>query len=336
MPELRYNSITRDWVIISTERAKRPDQFGHQAEAEEIIPEHDAHCPFCTGNESFSERERFQITDGDRWLVRVVANKFPALDEFATNHRKHAGIYNSMQAFGIHDVIIENPRHNATLTDITHAEMVLVFQAYLRRYKEMKADPRIESILIFRNHGKAAGTSLIHPHSQIVGTPVVPHQIRDRMDTAMQFFDAVGECIFCRTLHEEITDGKRIVFESKHFAAFIPYAALSPFHIWIFPKRHEPSFDSITADEIADLATNLQTVLLKLRIGLHNPSYNITIRPIPTHDQNPDYYHWYVAIVPRINVAAGFELGSGMYISPAIPEESAKYLREITVRPIVV
>jgi UDPglucose--hexose-1-phosphate uridylyltransferase len=257
------------------------------------------------------------------------------MDEFAINNRKLNGVYGSMNAFGFHDVVIENRRHNATLTDISRKEFLMIFHAYVRRYREIKQDSRIESILIFRNHGPAAGTSLIHPHSQIVATPVVPHPVRDRMNTAMQYFDSVGECIFCRTLQEELSSDQRIIYETKHFAAFIPYAALSPFHIWIFPKRHEPSFDAITEEEMTDLADNLQTVLTKLRIGLNNPSYNFTIRPVPTHDHNPDYYHWYIAIVPRITVTAGFELGSGMFISPALPEESAKYLREIQVPAVM-
>ncbi len=331
MPELRQNFITRDWVIIATERAKRPDQFGHNSKPEIDVPDFEATCPFCPGNEAMAAHERFSYRENGIWQLRVVPNKFPALAETGESLRKIKGIFTSMNGIGIHDVVIEHQRHNATLTDISQEELLRIFKAYVERYKQIKEDPRIESILIFRNHGKSAGTSLIHPHSQIVALPVVPHQIRDRMDTAMRYFDTHGECIFCKTMQEELASGARILLETPHFVSFIPYAALSPFHIWIFPKRHESSFDNISQEELVDLGINLQTVLKKLKKGLQNPDYNITIRPIPTHDRNSEYYHWYLAIVPRLTVAAGFELGSGMYISPAIPEESAKYLREITV-----
>ena len=331
MPQLRQNIITLDWVIIATERAKRPDQFGRTVKVEEIIPEFDSSCPFCPGNESTSSVEKYRFEKNGKWSLRTVTNKFPALIEDGDLNSITSGIFNSMNAIGAHDVVIEHPRHNGTLTDFTHEETVSILNAYLRSYKELKKNKLIQSIVIFRNHGKSAGTSLIHPHSQIVATPIVPNQIKERIASAKKYYSKNHECVFCRNLNDETKSGERIICETSHFTAFIPYAALSPFHIWIFPKRHASSFHEITVDEISDLAFNLKTVLAKLKNGLNNPDYNFTIRSAPTQEKSGKFFHWYLALVPRISVAAGFEMGSGMYVSPAIPEESARYLREIDI-----
>lgn len=328
MPELRQNLITRDWVIIATERARRPDQFVSEKKAVIPLNEYDPECPFCPGNEHLTTDEHFKLLNNDKWAVRVVPNKFPALNSKGSGKRSINGIYRSMDAFGIHDVVIEHPRHDLHFALYDTHSIENIMYAYKRRYQEIKSDKRVESIVIFRNHGKAAGTSLVHPHSQIVATPVVPFQVRSRLDTAIRYFDDNGECIFCRTLNEEISAKERIIFATELFTAFIPYAALSPFHIWIFPNRHFASFDEITDTETIALAETLHSVLKKLFVALNNPDFNFTIRSIPTHEKNSDYFHWYIAIVPRITIAAGFELGSGMYISTAIPEESAKFLRQ--------
>jgi UDPglucose--hexose-1-phosphate uridylyltransferase len=284
MPELRQNIITRDWVVIARERALRPDQFVITKQAEPKRNDYEKDCPFCPGNEAMAEEEIFRLEAENRWILRLVPNKYPAVVPSGNVERSMNGIYRSMDAFGFHDVLIEHRKHNYTLIDMSHAEMNSILDAYRRRYRMLKKDKRIESIIIFRNHGKTAGTSLVHPHSQIVGMPVVPHQLRTRTDIARSFFDDNGQCVFCKTLDEELSSGERVVVDTKHFTAFIPYAALSAFHLWIFPKRHMASFGEIDRDELGDLALNLQTVLKKLYKGLNNPDFNYTIRSIPVHE----------------------------------------------------
>jgi len=329
MPELRQNIITRDWVVIARERALRPDQFAGPKQPELQKNDYVKDCPFCPGNEAMAEEEIFRLEDKNKWKLRLVPNKYPAVMPSGNTERNMNGIYRSMDAFGFHDVLIEHRKHSHTLIDMTHEEMNHILDAYRQRYRMLKKDKRIESIIIFRNHGKSAGTSLVHPHSQIVGMPVVPHQLRTRTDIARSFFDDNGQCVFCRTLEEEMSSGERIVVDTKHFAAFIPYAALSAFHLWIFPKRHMASFGETNREELEDLALNLQSVLKKLHKGLNNPDFNYTIRSIPVHEYSSEYFHWYLSIIPRLSTAAGFELGSGMFINTSIPEDSAKFLREV-------
>ncbi|PPT05977.1 Galactose-1-phosphate uridylyltransferase [Geitlerinema sp. FC II] len=332
MTELRQNLITRDWVVIATERSKRPNQFSKDRTDTAPLPSYRADCPFCEGNEHLTGVERARLCDDRGWRVRSVVNKYPAFTpEGELPERREHSMFRSMSGVGFHEVIIEHPRHDVTLAKLPIHDVANVLQMYRQRYADMRHDPRISAIIIFKNHGKTAGTSLEHPHSQIAATPIVPYQLRLRTQEAIRHFDDRGECLFCRTLYEELESQERIVWESQHFVAFVPYAALSPFHLWIFPRRHTSSFENITDEEIVDLAGTLKTVLSKLYLGLNDPDYNYTIRSIPTDEHKTGYFHWYLAIVPRVSLTAGFEMGSGMFINTALPEESAAFLRAIEV-----
>jgi UDPglucose--hexose-1-phosphate uridylyltransferase len=329
MPELRQNIITREWVIIATERAKRPDEFVRPKKAKDAVPAFDPGCPFCPGNESMSAAETYRIADRDGWKVRVVGNKFPALSREGDRVRRIDGVYRSMSGVGFHEVVVEHRRHDLSPALYSVEDLTKILGAYRQRYMQMRKDPRVEAIIIFKNHGESAGTSLAHPHSQIAATPIVPTQVRHRLDEAIRFFDETGECVFCTTLRRELEDRVRIVATSDSFVAFIPFAALSPFHLWIFPIRHCSSFDEIEEHEITDLAVTLRRVLGKLYHGLNDPDYNFSIRSIPAGEGEREYFHWYLTVIPRIVRTAGFEIGSGMYINTTLPEESARFLRGI-------
>ncbi len=331
MSELRQNIITRDWVIIAPERAKRPHEYGLEDRRKNLLPNYRPDCPFCVGNEESTGEETLRWSDERGWRVRAVLNKYSALSSTGDRVRHVQGIHRSISGVGAHEVIIEHPCHDLTTALLEIADVANIIRVYQQRYLHFKTDPRIEAIIIFKNHGKGAGTSLEHPHSQIAATPVVPYQFRSRIDGAIRYFDDQGYCVFCETLQDELASGTRIIFENTHFVAFIPYAALSPFHIWIFPRRHSSCFEQITEPEILGLAEALQIVLAKLYYGLDNPDYNYTIRSLPSKQEQAPYFHWYIAIVPRLTQTAGFEMGSGMYINASQPEESAEYLRLITI-----
>jgi UDPglucose--hexose-1-phosphate uridylyltransferase len=331
MPQLRLNIITRDWVIITPERGVRPNEFASERKPRRPAARYDPACPFCPGNEHLTSRELFRVERDHRWQVRVVDNKYPVLLSEGERVRSSSGTYRSMTGVGTHEVIVEHPRHDLAPALYDVKELAAVFTSYRERYRHLRQDDRIEAIIIFKNHGEAAGTSLGHPHSQLAATPVVPTQIRTRVEEATRFFDDTGECVFCQTLREELQARERIVCETDHFVAFVPYAALSPFHLWIFPRRHMSSFDDISDAETDDLALVLKTVLSKMYNGLSDPDYNYSVRSLPTRDRNTDYFHWYLTIIPRISRTAGFELGSGMFINSTIPEESAAFLRDLAL-----
>ncbi|MBI5694977.1 MAG: galactose-1-phosphate uridylyltransferase [Nitrospirae bacterium] len=328
MSEIRKNLITGEYVILAPERAKRPSDFECPVK-HEAPPERVDNCPFCPGNEDKTPPHNYICPDSGAWTCRCIPNKFSALSSEGDMWRNEEGLKVVMAGVGRHEVVIETPYHNRCLAVLPDEAMKCYMSTCLHRFNAFYADPRVEHVILFKNHGAAAGTSLEHPHSQIVGLPMTPAQVRHRAQDACDYFDDKGSCLVCRTIEEEASDGRRVIMETDNFLAFIPYAALSPFHTWIFPKRHMPCFTAITGTELDELAVVLKTVLWKVYKGLCNPDYNYVIRSGAPSDCNADHLHWYVAIVPRVTKAAGFELGTGMYINPSIPEASAEFLRDV-------
>lgn len=332
MPELRQNYFTKEWVIIATERARRPEELATHRPPKTVSPRVET-CPFCLGNESKTPPEVMRIpTNGDSaWQVRVVANKFAALSPDAQPTRTIHRSRRTMGGFGVHDVIIDTPDHSQSMALMQDAHVANVLRAYKSRYATLSLDPRIAHITIFKNHGLDAGASMEHPHTQLIATPVISSQIRQRFHQALAHYDEYGECMFCQMLEEEIPEQKRVVLLTEHFVALEVFASPTPFCTHIYPRRHMASFGDISAAEIADLARALRTVLAKLYHGLGNPDFNFTIRSAPAEYVGVKHFHWYVSVIPRLTRVAGFELGSGMFINTVLPEAAAEFLRNVKV-----
>jgi len=331
MPEIRQNRATKEWVIIATERAKRPDDFKPEEE-KKILPVFDKDCPFCPGNEHktppelFSYRQAGTEKDKPGWWVRITPNKFPALISEVELTRVSEGFFRKMEGYGRHEVIIESPEHNLSLGNMNLKQVEEVCLVYRQRYIELSAEKNIKIIIVFRNHGEAAGTSLLHPHSQLIALPLVPTHIRHLLEEAMRYYDDHGFCVFCDMIKEEMEFKKRVVLETEKFIAFHPFASKVPFETWIVSKTHNAGFGNISADEAKNLAFVLREILGKLYTKLSDPDYNFVLHTAPIKDSNEDYYHWYIQILPRLTTPAGFELGSGVYINTILPEETALFL----------
>ena len=330
MPELRQNFFTKEWVIIATERAKRPKELARQRPDKtlaSLVPT----CPFCPGSEDKTPPEvlRIPVDATGRWQVRVVPNKFSALAREAQPTRTIHRSRRSMAGFGVHDVIIETPDHSHVTALMPDAHVGNILRAYKSRYDQLSLDPRIAHVTIFKNHGLDAGTSLEHPHSQLIATPVISSQVRGRFQTALQHYDEYGDCMFCQAIEEEIAEQDRVVFVTEHFVALAPFASPTPFCTHIYPRRHMASFGDISSPEIVDLGRTLRKVLGKLYHGLGDPDFNYSLRTAPAELAGVKYFHWYVSIIPRLTRVAGFELGSGMFINTVPPEAAAEFLREV-------
>ena len=263
MSEFRYSHVMREWVVIATERAKRPDNFRRPASAIKELPDYRKDCPFCPGNEGGFSDELFRIGDKKTWRVRCIPNKFPALDMKKELWRKNDDLEWSMQGFGVAEVVVENPRHNRFIALMDDGEVEDIIRAYKERYLAISKIKGIEAVIIFKNHGPMAGTSQEHPHSQIIATPVVSAQVRGRMESAAHYFDSTGKCLICWTMAEELRVRKRIILETENFVTFVPYAAYIPFAMWIVPRRHASSFGDITESEIRDFAKSIRSALGK-------------------------------------------------------------------------
>ncbi len=326
--EIRQNKATKQWVIYAPSRRKRPKDFQSARTETVISPERDEHCPFCPGNERMLPPVIREIRDRGSWQLRIVPNKFPALSPKGSMERYCKGIYVAMQGYGHHEVIIETPLHNRQPAKMSAGEIGTVIDSYHKRYTDLLKKNENMMILVFRNHGMRAGTSLIHPHSQLIATGMVPHHIRWREEMAQRYFDEWGRCVYCDILAHEKEEKKRIVSENAFFTAFVPYAAEVPFEIWIMPKRHKADFGDIANREKAHLASMLKMVLERLHDRLNDPDYNYIINTSARYRAREPQLHWYLQIRPRLMTFAGFEIGSGISINPSLPEEDASFLRD--------
>jgi UDPglucose--hexose-1-phosphate uridylyltransferase len=331
MSLLRHDITTNDWVIFAPERARRP----HDRESGRASSSPPSGCPFCPGNERLAGPEIYTLRGGTAanspgWSIRVIPNKFPALrieDDF--RRVEEGPLFRFMGGCGAHEVIIETPQHDRILAQQTPLEIEFVLRTLQLRFNDLLRDLRFQTIVIFKNHGESAGTSLRHPHWQLIATPVVPRTLRIKHAVAEDYFDATGQCLYCVLLHEELAARKRLVAENDHFAAVMPYASRVPFETWILPKAHQSSFGLVEPARFRPLAELLQAVLGKLWTGLDDPDFNLTINTAPRGDEGKEYFLWHIEIVPRLSRPAGFEMGSGMAINTVLPEDAALFLQSV-------
>ncbi len=332
MPELRKDPIIGRWVIISTERAKRPSDL-----AVEKSRAHGGFCPLCPGNEDRTPPELFSIREDNSqpdtagWKLRVVPNKFPALVTEGELGKRGEGIYDKMNGVGAHEIIIETPDHDANATTMSAHDFLRVLLAYQQRLVELKQDPRFRYISIFKNYGEVAGASLEHPHSQLIALPVVPKRTVEKLDGSQAYYAYKERCVFCDIIDQEISDGRRVVYENESFIALEPFASRFPFETAVLPKKHFSCFEETDNSLFASLAEMMSTVLKKINKSLGFPPYNYMLHSSPFNLNVSDYYHWHLEIIPRLTRVAGFEWGSGFYINPTPPEQAAQFLRETTI-----
>ena len=335
MPELRKDPIIGRWVIISTERGKRPHDFKKIEE-----PADDPNtCPFCAGKEKDTPQEVLTIPQNSEnnpnWQVRVVPSISPFLRADSELWRKGIGVFDLIGARGYHEVVIETPQHIANMADLEPFQIEAVFSAYIQRTKELEKDTEIKYVLIFKNYGyKAGGSKIKHARSQIIATPVNLKRVKEELEGARRYYDYHERCIFCDIIRQELEDGRRVVLEEDGIVAITPFAPRFPFELWIMPKRHSPDFSSLSEEEKHHLAVVLKKVLTKLKTLLNDPPYNYVIHTAPFRREHKGYwttieddYHWHIEIIPRLTQVAGFEWGTGFYICPVPPEDAAKYLR---------
>jgi UDPglucose--hexose-1-phosphate uridylyltransferase len=261
--------------------------------------------------------------------VRVVANKYPALRIEGSAAVSAAGLFETMGGLGAHEVIIETPHHHLHPAIMSASQFAASLWMYRERYRDLDRDDRFKYLLLFRNHGRSAGASLSHPHSQLIALPIVPKRATEELEGAQAYFAREGHCIYCELVRQEQSARARVVWENDEFVAFVPFAAWCPFECWVIPKRHEASFGGITDGQIAPLSDAMQQTLGRLYRCVANPPYNYIIHTAPYDAKVGHFYHWHIEIIPRLSQVAGFEWGSGFYINTVPPEDAARYLRDV-------
>ncbi len=332
MPELRKDPVLDRWVIISTERGKRPSDFLEKTE--EI---RDAVSPFSPGNEEMTPPEVYAVRPSgtapntEDWTLRVVPNKYPALEIKGDLNRRGEGLYDMMNGVGAHEVIIETPEKDKDLGELSVDQIKDVLLAYKNRILALKKDARLKYVMIYKNKGYSAGATLRHSHSQLIAMPIIPKRIGEELQGAQEYFDLKERCIYCDIIRQETKDNIRIIHEEDQFIAISPFASRFPFETWILPRKHVSHFEEIETVETENLAIILKTILRKINIALQFPSYNIVFHTAPLQMAMSKSYHWHIALMPKLTRIAGFEWGTGFYINPTSPEEAAKYLKEIAI-----
>ncbi len=324
--ELRLDLVSNDWVLIAAGRAQRPETFAkHQRIKENIDPKN---CPFCQEYNIKEKIARKDKKDGS-WFVISIPNKFPAFSKNKDNKLRELkqGPNRIMDGFGYHEVII-TADHERQITQFSQEEIKMVIDVYQERYLDLMKKKFIKYISIFHNHGREAGASVSHPHSQLMAIPVIDPDLRNSLDGANTFYKKNNKCVYCTMINWDIKDKKRIIYENEKFVVLCPFAPQVSFETRVYPKKHQPYFEKMTDNEKDFFTDALQKALIAIDQKLEDPAYNFYFHTAPCDGGNYDNYHWHLNILPKISVWAGFELGAGIEISTIEPEKAAEFLRK--------
>ncbi len=325
MSTLRQDPTTRQWVVLAPRRGAPPPQRVVVPRAR--LETHDPSCPFCVGNEAQTPPEIARLPVGGSWGVRVVPNMYAALAGDGIPRRSGPPLFREMPGVGSHEVVIESPRHDARLDQMTIDEVARVIEMWRARYRALIEQQHILAVVVFKNFGPLAGTSLLHTHSQIVATPVFLPRLLRRLDVATRYADENGSCVYDDVIAGERENGARIVTTCGRFVAFAPFAAGSPFETWIAPELHQASFGDLADEEVEDVACIVRDVLRAIRAACGDPDYNLVMFSAPSNGRADRVFHWHIKVLPKLSTPAGFELGSAMSINTVPPEEAAQALR---------
>lgn len=338
MPELRKDPVVGRWVIISTERSKRPRDVFVLSEEVEL---NDRDCAFCSNPSDYPSI--FTLSDSsnpDRWHITVVPRKNRVLQiEGEINRRAH-GLYDVMNGIGAHELVIETPEHILNVADLSVEHIDKIFSVYALRIRDLEADERLRYVLIYKNYeGRGRTGRILHSRSNIIALPINPKRVKEKLGGAKRYYNYHERCIFCDIIQQEKEQAVRVIDENDDFLAVAAFASRFPFEMWILPKQHLCDFYKMDPASYRNLSTILKRVLLKIKIGLNDPPYSWVLFTAPFRKKKrPGYwmtleedFHWHIEIIPQLTKVAGFEWGSGFYINPMPPEDSADFLKSIEV-----
>lgn len=335
MAELRQDPASGRWVIIAVERAARPHDF--------YVPRgtgKGGFCPFCEGNEDRTPPEVMAVRPADTapdtpgWQVRVVPNRFPALEMDSEVTSGGDGLYRSVGGHGAHEVVIESPRHLVSPTEMTPEDLALVVRAWCERSRVLSRDDGVSYVLVFKNVGVRAGASIEHAHSQLIAVPVLPKRVAEELRGCAEFYRQNSRCLFCSIIEREKQHGRRMVIDREGFVVISTYAARFPFEMCILPTEHSQHFQDLGPEQMQSLAAVLHEALARLDVCLKGPPFNFAIHTAPVDHEEAENYHWHIEVIPRVTHVAGFEWGTGFYINPMEPETAAEHLRAVSERQV--
>ncbi len=327
MGDLRRDPVVNRWVIIDSERAEREALF----QMELLAPIPASECPFCPGREA-EDDEVFALGKPGRaaneagWWVRVIPDKYPIVRGEGTVERRSEGIFDLMNAIGVHEVVVETPEHYKSWPELDDLQVERILSTYRTRSLDLRQDKRLRQVVVVKNHGRAV-SAFQHPHSLLIALPTVPKGVEEEVQGAAHHFRQTERCVYCEVIEQEVSTGKRVVFQSVQFVALAPFASRFPCEVWVLPKQHAADYETIGNEEVRELAGLLKAVLGRLEEVIQNFSCSIILHTAPLHEDAQAIYHWHLELLPKITKVAGFEWGTGFFINPVPPEEAASRLR---------
>ena len=319
----------RDWPV-SDDRSDVASDVGR------IVP---LACTFCEGQEVEAGPELLAWRDGGPpnatgWSVRVVANRRPMLRIEGDTEVRHDGVFESRDGLGAHEIVIETPLHEPALQDLSADRVWRVLWAWRTRVQDLKRDARFATAMVFKNHGRAAGARMDHAHSQIVAYPMLPPALDEKVRGAAAHFGSTGDCLFCAVTAQELRDRGRTVSDTLPIIAISPFASRVPFETWLMPRDHAPRFEEASDATLEAMAIVLKDVMARIDWALEGPAYNLVLQTAPFGGEADAAFHWHLEIIPRVTRWSGLEWGSGIPRNPVSPEEAARVLRGVTLRPL--
>jgi UDPglucose--hexose-1-phosphate uridylyltransferase len=332
--ELRKDYLLDRWVVIASQRKKRPTDFAKPTQQRK-----ESQCAFCPGNELMTPQavllylpknggiQKAADMNGERpsnWLVRVVPNLYPAFMPPAQEEEKKCAEsdFISERATGHHEVLVESPQHDEHIGVARISQTVHVINAYIDRFKELSGKTYVKYVSIFRNHGLEAGASLSHAHTQLIATCSIPKTVEDELKASETRFKKDKDCVFCRIIRKEKASS-RFIWENDGYLVFAPWASVHPFEFWLFPKEHQCCLRDLPQSQVKSLAEAMRISLGGIKSILNDPPYNFGF-----HQVCSESYHWHLEVYPRLSIWAGFEKSTGMFINVVSPEDAAVHLRE--------
>lgn len=323
--ELRMDLVSNDWVVIATDRARRPESFAKEKRIRDTVLSKD--CLFCSKKILKKAIAISNKPDGS-WFVLSMPNDFPAFSKGDNLNKRKQGPNRIMDGLGYQEVIITS-HHRKQFGQFSKEEIKMVIDMYQQRYLDLIKRKFIKYVSIFHNHGQEAGATIAHPHSQLIAIPVLDPDLRDSIDGAEAFYRSQGKCVYCTMIKWDIKDRQRIIYENEEFVVLCPFAPQVSFEIRIYPKKHQSYFEELTEKEKELFADVLQKALSKIYRGLKDPPYNFYLHTAPRDGGSYDHYHWHLNILPKTSIWAGFELAVGIEISTIEPEKAAAFLRKV-------
>ncbi len=352
--EIRVNPIIpSESVLVATARGMRPKKA--EAPAPRDTRAHVETCPFCTGNEHMTPPAILTSPASGAWEVRIVENLYPVLDDDVSNPNFNFGLQQTIDGYGRHEVVIDHANHGIALHEMSATHLHLMLQAFQTRMKQLyQSNERLKYVLLFKNFGPAAGGSIPHTHSQIIATPVVPHNVQTEIEHSHHYYTKFGKCIFCTLIDEALTFeatiydresgeirrridvGQYIIERGRHFVAVKPFASRFEWEVQIFPLQHHSDFLQTDGEKLLDFAQVLRRTMARLDAVLGGVQYNYFLHSLPHGAQHQGFqasYHWHMEICPRTSIPTGFELGSGLFVNTISPEVAAQKLRDVALPP---